>query len=292
MSNKEFRPEKLDDLFGQDHLKPTLNKWLAEPNEIPQALLLHGPYGCSKTSIARMLSKVLTTNEEDIHEMNAAASRGIDDVRDIADNANFSGFGGNKVYIIDEFHQMTTAAQSALLKVIEDPRDGIYFIFCTTEYAKLLNTIRSRCTQLEVKLLSENDAFALMDKIGTNLDEQMKAAIYFSSGGHARDIVKALAIGASNPQVIEQAGNNIMQAQELVQNWFIGEDSTINPWLLLNADEAFFRMLCDWVCDNPSVLRTYLTESRYNNLLSQRANSVLFLISQKQRYIHMISLRY
>ncbi len=288
---KEFRPSKIEEVFGQDHIKPTISRWIHNPESIPKALLLHGPYGCSKTTFARMLANVLTTSPTDIHEINAANANGVDDVRAIAESTAYSGFGGNKVYILDEFHMMTAQAQSALLKVIEEPNEGIYFIFCTTDFAKLLPQIRSRCTSLEVKLLSETEAFALMKFLDSSVSEDLMTQIYLSSGGHARDIVKALAVGISHPQAIAQIVANINNAQANVRGWFEGK-ADVNPWEYLNADEPSLRMLCDFVCDNPSVLGPYFTQGNYNQLLQQRANSLIYLVTQKQRYIHMISLRY
>lgn len=286
----EFRPTTVEELFGQDHLKGILIKWLNNPTEIPKSILLHGPYGCAKTSIARMLAAKLTTNPTDIHEMNAAAARGIDDVRDIADSTSFSGFGGNKVYIIDELHSMTPAAQSALLKVIEEPKEGVYFILCTTDYAKLLDTIRSRCTKLEVRLLSEQASFELMKMLDSSLSEEMMFNIYLSSGGHARDIVKSVAIGKSHPQVITQTVANINNAHATIAAWYKGD--TCDPWSILSADESALRMLCDYVCDTPAILGNYFTKDNYHQLLQNRAHSLVYLITQKHRYIHMISLRY
>jgi DNA polymerase III gamma/tau subunit len=286
---QEFRPQKIEEIFGQEHIKPMLYRWLSNPQEIPKSILLHGPYGCSKTTIARMLAKTLA-HEQDIMEMNAAAARGIDDVRDIADNTAFSGLSGNKVYIIDELHMMTPAAQSALLKVIEEPKEGIYFILCTTDYAKLLDTIRSRCTKLEVKLLTEQEAFSLMQFLNPQISEDLMVNIYLASGGHARDIVKSVAVGISHPQVITQAVANIASAQSAIAKWYKGENSEV--WAVLAADESALRMLCDYVCDNPAILGAYFTKENYHQLLVQRANSLLYLVTQKQRYIHAISLRY
>lgn len=286
---QEFRPSKIEEVFGQDHLKPMIYRWLNNPADIPHAILFHGPYGCAKTTLARMIARALAS-EQDIIEMNAAASRGIDDVRDIADNTQFSGLSGNKVYIIDELHAMTAAAQSALLKVIEDPKEGIYFILCTTDYAKLLDTIRSRCTKLEVRLLTEQEAFALMKFLNPNISEDLMVAIYLASGGHARDIVKSVAVGMTHPQAIQQAVTNIQNAQSALVGYFKGEQ--VDTWAALSADESALKMLCDYVCDNPAVLGSCFTKENYNNLLQQRANAVLYLISHKQRYIHILSLRY
>lgn len=287
----EFRPSRVSELFGQEHLVPTLNKWISDPSSIPQAILLHGPYGTGKTSIARMLANLLASNPSDINEMNAAASRGIDDIRDIADSTMFSGLGGNKVYVVDELHQMTTPAQSAFLKVLEDPKPGIYFILCTTDFAKLLDTIRSRCTKIEVRLLNEDAALNLINHLNPNLPDDTKYDIVYSSGGHARDIVKAVAIGTSNPTVITRNATDIRSAYEVVSDWF--KPTEANTWqTLLSMDEQSFRSICDYVCDNPTMLGAYFKFEIYDKLLQKRADSLLYLITQKQRFIHLMMSRY
>lgn len=287
----EFRPSKIEELFGQDHLKPLLSKWMADPSQIPQSILIHGPYGNGKTSIARMIADKLASNPSDINEMNAAASRGIDDIRDIAESTMFSGLGGNKVYIIDELHQMTAAAQSALLKVIEEPKAGIYFILCTTDYAKLLDTIRSRCTKLEVRLLEEAHAYALMNYLSKDLSDDLKGDIYYSSGGHARDIVKAVTIGLTNPTIISKNAMDIRSAFDLTAKWLGGDDS-INWMNMLAMDEQSCRSICDYIVDNPTTLGSYFRFNIYGELLQKRADSLLYLITQKQRFIHMMMMRY
>ncbi len=287
----EFRPSKLVELYGQEHLYPILEKWVGDITKIPQAILLHGPYGTGKTSIARILAAILASNPTDINEMNAAASRGIDDIRDLAESTMFSGLGGNKVYIVDELHQMTAAAQSALLKVIEEPRPGVYFILCTTDFAKLLDTIRSRCTKLEVRLLDETASLKLIDFLNPSLPEDVKQSIIYSSGGHARDIVKSVAVAAANPVAIIKNASSINEAFNVVSKWFEG-DNTASYANILNMDEHSLRNICDYVCDNPAILRNYMNFDVYSELLQKRADSLLYLITQKQRFWHLMLVRH
>lgn len=287
---KEFRPSSLNEVFGQEHLKPILHRWINDLSQVPQSLLLHGPYGMGKTSIARILASKIAS-ESDIHEMNAAAARGIDDVRAIAEDTVFSGLSGNKVYIIDELHMMTPQAQSALLKVIEEPQPGIYFMLCTTDYAKLLDTIRSRCTKLELRLLSESEGMALIDHVGgKDLPENLKTQIFLASGGHARDIVKQTMVGLSNPTAITSIVVNINESVNILAKWFQGQ--AVDVWQVLNLDEPGMKQLNDYVADNPTILGNYMTKDNYHNILLQRANATLYLISQKQRLLHLILLRY
>lgn len=186
---EEFKPESLDDVFGQDDVVSKVRKWV-ENDKIPQTILLGGPYGCGKSTIARIISKRLDPDNLSSSEINAAESRGIDDVRAWAESARFAPLGSAKVYIIDEMHQLTNAAQSALLKVVESPPNGIYFIFCTSETHKLLPALASRCTKLTVKLLDLEKCGELLKRLNYNFKQEVVEYIFSKSGGHARDMVK------------------------------------------------------------------------------------------------------
>lgn len=198
MDFSTFRPGKPGLLFGQEHLQQQLCKWQKDPTQIPRSLLIKGPYGCGKTSIARMLASSLVNVASDLREINAAESRGIDEVRDIGNSAKFSPFGKNKVYILDETVHMTQIALSALQKIIEDPPSNVYFFLCTTEPMKLKSEIRSRCVHIEVKLLTKESTIDMLRLVGGDtLSYPMMEAIYFRSGGHARDAIKAAQIAAT-----------------------------------------------------------------------------------------------
>jgi DNA polymerase-3 subunit gamma/tau len=162
---RKYRPLDFDEVVGQDAVVRTLKNAIAG-GQIRQAYLFAGPRGTGKTSMARILAKALNcvqgptptpdntcgaclaiTNGSsmDVVEMDAASQRGIDDVRDIREKAMLQPAGRYKVYILDEAHQLTDAAWQALLKLIEEPPPHLVFVFCTTELAKVLPTVRSRC---------------------------------------------------------------------------------------------------------------------------------------------------
>ncbi len=155
-----------DEVIGQDAVVRTLRNSIAA-GHVRQAYLFAGPRGTGKTSMARILAKSLncahgptatpdkTCNacvtiasgtSLDVVEMDAASQRGIDDIREIRERVVLQPVEGRyKVYILDEAHQLTDAAWNALLKLIEEPPPHLLFIFCTTELAKVLPTVRSRC---------------------------------------------------------------------------------------------------------------------------------------------------
>ena len=163
---RKYRPQDFDEVVGQEPVVRTLRNAI-EHDQVRQAYLFAGPRGTVKTSLARILAKALNCAQGptptpdkvchacqaiaagsslDVVEMDAASQRGIDDIRDIRDHAVLQPVEGRyKVYILDEAHQLTDAAFNALLKLIEEPPPHLVFVFCTTDLAKMLPTVRSRC---------------------------------------------------------------------------------------------------------------------------------------------------
>jgi DNA polymerase-3 subunit gamma/tau len=163
---RKYRPQDFEDVVGQEAVVRTLRNAI-ELGQLRQAYLFAGPRGTGKTSMARILAKALNCETGptatpdkvchacvaiangtslDVVEMDAASQRGIDDIREIRDRVILQPAEGRyKVYILDEAHQLTDAAWNALLKLIEEPPPHLVFVFCTTDLAKVLQTVRSRC---------------------------------------------------------------------------------------------------------------------------------------------------
>ena len=163
---RKYRPQDFDEVVGQEGVVRTLTNAIAN-GQVRQAYLFAGPRGTGKTSLARILAKALNCERGptpkpdktchacraiadgtslDVIEMDAASQRGIDDVREIRERVVLQPVEGRyKVYILDEAHQLTDAAWNALLKLIEEPPPHLVFVFCTTDLAKVLPTVRSRC---------------------------------------------------------------------------------------------------------------------------------------------------
>jgi len=193
---KKYRPKKLDQIIGQNNAVSVLQKKLKH-NKIPHSILLTGPSGVGKTSIARILRRELNCGKQDFSEINGADKRGIDDARNITRRMNQAPLGGDcRIWLIDECHRITSDAMSELLKALEDTPDHVYFILATTEPQKLLKTIRTRCMSLALKPLSDMDIELLISNVSKaekfKPTKEIKEKIIECSLGSARQALVLL----------------------------------------------------------------------------------------------------
>ena len=151
---REHRPQTFKDVVGQTSTLKLLRNYLAN-DTFPHALLLTGPSGVGKTTIGRILASELGCHPDEYRELNTADFRGIDMVREIRENINYGPLKGKvKVWLIDESHALTKAAQEAFLKLLEDPPAYVYFMLATTDPGKLLPTVKTRCSAVPLTALT------------------------------------------------------------------------------------------------------------------------------------------
>ena len=159
---KKHRPKKLSDIVGQDDAVRTLKSKL-KAGTLPHFILFSGPSGCGKTTIARILRKELGCHKHDFYEINGADKNGVDDVRAIeASLGTAPMFGKCKIWLIDECHRMSSAAQADALKMLEDTPNHVYFFFATTDPNKLSKAIKTRGTHIIVQPLTDLDLSKLV----------------------------------------------------------------------------------------------------------------------------------
>jgi DNA polymerase-3 subunit gamma/tau len=161
----KYRPKTFKQIIGQEEVVEMLRS-MVQANKVPQAILFSGPSGCGKTTLARILKDKLKCRGMDFTEVNAADARGIDEIRNLGNKIRMNPlYGESKVILIDEAQRLTKDAQSAILKMLEDPPSTAYFMLATTEPQVLLPTIRTRCTDAKVTLLSGEQIQELLSSV-------------------------------------------------------------------------------------------------------------------------------
>lgn len=235
---RKYRPQKLEDIVGQTHIKTALTNAI-NLNKISHAYLFTGPRGTGKTSTARILAKSLNcingptvtpcekcescisitnTVPIDVIEIDAASNRSVEDAHNILEKVQYAPVNGKyKIYIIDEVHMLTTQAFNALLKTLEEPPKNVIFILATTESHKVLDTIKSRCQRFDFKRITTNDIIEHLKKISNkeniSITDGALATIAKSSAGGMRDSLALLdqvsTIGTSK-KITEDDINNLL----------------------------------------------------------------------------------
>ncbi len=159
---KKHRPKNLKRIVGQETAVNILSSMI-DNNKVPHSILFTGPSGCGKTTIGRILRKELNCSNLDFQEINCADFRGIDTIRDIRQRMNQAPMDGDcKIWLIDECHMLSTQAQNAFLKILEDTPKHVYFFLATTIPQKLLKTIKTRCTEIQLKEIKSKPLYTLI----------------------------------------------------------------------------------------------------------------------------------
>jgi DNA polymerase III subunit gamma/tau len=197
MLYQKYRPIEFSQIKGNSDLIQTLEGMLSDLQTCPHTFLFTGESGTGKTTLARIIANRLGCKGQDYTEMNMADLRGIDTVRDIISTCQFMPIEGNvRVWVLDEVHQVTGAAANSLLKILEDTPSHVYFILCTTEPQKLLETIKGRCSIFQTKPLSDAQMFGVLRRIVTAEKQQLEKEVYDQiiqdSLGHARNAIQIL----------------------------------------------------------------------------------------------------
>lgn len=214
---RKYRPSKFDQIFGQKYIVDILKNAILN-DKVSHAYLFAGPRGTGKTTVAKILAKVINCSNlngiepcdacdscaliadkanPDIIEIDAASNNGVDEIRIIRDKVSLMpSVSKYKVYIIDEVHMLSTSAFNALLKTLEEPPAHVVFILATTELHKVPETIVSRCQCYNFERLKKDDIVDCLSYIVQNEklnveDEVLNLIADFSNGG-MRDSISLL----------------------------------------------------------------------------------------------------
>jgi DNA polymerase-3 subunit gamma/tau len=239
---RKYRPSTFADLIGQEPMVRTLANAF-DTGRVHQAYILTGVRGVGKTTTARILARafnyevpgkvnaptihmpelgvhcqaIIDSRHVDVIEMDAASHTGIDDIREIIDNARYRPvMARTKVYIVDEVHMLSKAAFNGLLKTLEEPPEHVKFLFATTEIDKVPITVRSRCQRFDLRRI-EADALSahlagICAREGVEIEPEALGLIARAAEGSARDALSLLdqAIAHSGAGA---AGGRRMQAE-------------------------------------------------------------------------------
>ena len=289
---RTYRPARLDDVVGQDHVTAPLRRAL-DNDRVAHAYLFSGPRGCGKTSTARILARSLNCEKGptpdpcgecqscidlaangpgsiDVIELDAASHGGVDDTRDLRERAMFAPASSRyKIYIIDEAHMVTTAGFNALLKLVEEPPEHVRFIFATTEADKVLPTIRSRTHNYTFRLVSartlQQHLATVCEAEGVPAEANALALIARAGAGSVRDSLSILS------QVISGSGpDGVTYATAVAQLGMTDStllDATIDA--LAAHDGAALFTVIDQVMDAGHDPRRFVTDllERMRNLI-------------------------
>ena len=231
---RKYRPKNFDDVVGQEHITVTLKQEISS-GRVGHAYLFTGSRGTGKTTCSKIIAKAVNCPNQqdgnpcgvceickgiddgsilDVTEIDAASNNGVDNIRQLREEANFTpAVTKYRVYIIDETHMLSVGAFNALLKIMEEPPEHVIFILATTEVHKIPATILSRCQRfdfrrIDPKVIAERVKYVCQQE-NILIDEDAASLIARLAEGGMRDALSLLDVCRSNARNPEDQQEHI-----------------------------------------------------------------------------------
>src|SRR5215831_7740978 len=289
---RKFRPQVFEEVVGQRPIIQTLQNAI-QMGRIGHAYLFSGPRGVGKTTTSRLLAKglncvkgptitpcnqcpscleIASGQSIDVLEIDAASNTGVDNIRELRENARYAPSRDRfKIFIIDEVHMLSTSAFNALLKILEEPPPHVVFIMATTERHKVPATILSRCQQFVFRTISATEIQAhlrqITDREGVKIDDRALGYVVRASEGSMRDAQSLLdqIISFSGQEVVDEDVRDVLG---FIPNEIL--DQTVEG--LADHDSRSLLNVIEIVIDQGLNIQQYLREfiARLRDLLLMR----------------------
>lgn len=240
---RKYRPKNFDEVVGQEHITATLKQEIAS-GRVGHAYLFTGSRGTGKTSCSKIIAKAVNCPNQhdgnpcgvcaickgiddgsvlDVTEIDAASNNGVDNIRQLREEANFTPAQVSyRVYIIDETHMLSVGAFNALLKIMEEPPEHVIFILATTEVHKIPATILSRCQRFDFRRISPAVIAArvrwVCEQEGIQIEPEAADLIARLAEGGMRDALSLLDVCRSNARSGEQDGQEKITLEHVRQS--------------------------------------------------------------------------
>ena len=287
---RKYRPQRFEEVVGQDHVTRTLGHAI-QKGRIAHAYLFCGPRGTGKTTLARIFAKCLNCSDGprtdwpeddprcqeiaegrslDVMEIDGASNRGIEEIRELRDTVHYApAVSPYKIFIIDEVHMLTKEAFNALLKTLEEPPPHVKFMFATTEPEKVLPTILSRCQRFDLRRIAAPEIMGQLKKIadqeGIEIDDAALQAVARGADGGMRDAQSTL------DQLISFCGDKI-------------EESDVLSMFGLTSRDQILRLAESMIQGNKQALLSELND------LAQNGKDLGRLLGDLQEYFRHLML--
>lgn len=262
----KYRPKTWGEVIGQDEVVKSLQS--AIKRQISHAMLFTGPSGTGKTTIARIvLYEVGCRVVGDILDYDAADLSGVDDIRALRQSIQYKPIGGGKRgIIIDECHRLSVNAWDALLKVVEEPREYLYWIFCTTQLLRVRETSRTRCSTYQLKPVSTDLLEGLLSYIADREEFDCKQPVITLCAKEARGSPRQAIANLSVCADIERREDAAKLLRSAIES---NEAVNLAQVLVKGGDWSYLKPILEDLVDTDAesirhVVRAYITKAMLN----------------------------